>query len=105
MHLLFGESVMDQKISIKIAGRTFNLTATSPEMEELYRQAADAINKRFTNFTRSHPGKTAADLLSLVALNETVLRLGMQKDIDRCKEEENRLAEDLARYLKDDSTA
>ena len=35
---------MDQKISIKIAGRVFNLTASSPEMEELYRRAADAIN-------------------------------------------------------------
>ena len=76
---------MDQKISVKIAGRTFNLTAATPEMEELYRQAAEAINKRFAHFTRSHPGKTVADLLSLVALNETVLRLGLQKEMDRCK--------------------
>ena len=58
---------MDQKISIKIAGRTFNLTAPTPETEQLYRQAAEAINKRFASFTRSHPGKTASDLLSLVA--------------------------------------
>ena len=49
---------MDQKISIKIAGRTFNLTASSPEMEELYRQAAEAINKRFASFTRSTPEGT-----------------------------------------------
>ena len=66
---------MDQKISIKIAGRTFNLTAPTPETEQLYRQAAEAINKRFATFTRSHPGKTASDLLSLVALNEAVIRL------------------------------
>lgn len=92
---------MDQKISIKIAGRTFNLTATSPEMEELYREAAEAINKRFAHFTRSHPGKTVSDLLSLVALNETVLRLGTQRDIDRYKEEEARLSADLDHYLKD----
>ena len=66
---------MEQKISIKIAGRIFNLTAASPELEELYRQAADAINNRFAAFTRSHPGRTVNDLMSLVALNETVLRL------------------------------
>ena len=92
---------MDQKISIKIAGRTFNLTATSPEMEELYRQAAEAINKRFASFTRSHPGKTVADLLSLVALNEAVIRLGLQKDIDQYKDAEKQLEQDLGRYLQD----
>ena len=94
---------MDQKISIKIAGRTFNLTASSPEMEELYRRSADAINKRFASFTRSHPGKTATDILSLVALNETVIRLGMQRDIDSYKMDEKRLESDLERYLKDNA--
>lgn len=91
---------MDQKISIKIAGRTFNLTASSPEMEELYRNAADAINRRFTSYTRSHPGKTASDILSLVALNETVIRLGMQKDLERYKAQENELEKDLEKYLE-----
>jgi Cell division protein ZapA. len=91
---------MDQKISIKIAGRTFNLTASSPEMEELYRQAAEAINKRFTAFTRSHPGRNVSDLLSLVALNETVIRLGIQKDIDLYKTAEKQLESDLDNYLK-----
>ena len=92
---------MDQKISIKIAGRTFNLTASTPEMEALFREAADAINRRFAAYTRSHPGKTVPELLSLVALNETVVRLGIQKDLEQCKEAEKRLQSDLDRYLKD----
>lgn len=92
---------MDQKISIKIAGRTFNLTAPTPETEQLYRQAAEAINKRFASFTRSHPGKTASDLLSLVALNEAVIRLDMQREIDLYKTAEKQLESDLDRYLKD----
>ena len=92
---------MDQKISIKIADRIFNLTAASPEAEELYRQAADAINNRFAAFTRSHPGRTANDLLSLVALNETVVRLKLQKELERSATEEKELAVDLERYLKD----
>ena len=92
---------MDQKISIKIAGRVFNLTASSPEAEEIYRQAADAINNRFASFTRSHPGRTVNDLLSLVALNETVVRLNMQRELDHYVKEEKQLESDLERYIKD----
>ena len=92
---------MDQKISIQIAGRTFNLTAASPELEELYRQAADAINNRFLAFTRSHPGRTVNDLMSLVALNETVLRLTLQRELEQRKSAEKQLEVDLERYLKD----
>ena len=92
---------MDQKISIKIAGRTFNLTAASPEMEELFRQAADAIDNRFAAYTRSHPGRTVNDIRSLVALNETVLRLTLQRELDQRKSAEKQLETDLERYLKD----
>ena len=92
---------MDQKINIKIAGRTFSLTASSPEVEELYRSAAEAIDRRFNAFNRSHPGQTVADLLSLVALNETVIRLGLQKEIDQYKNAEKQLEKDLERYLSD----
>jgi cell division protein ZapA (FtsZ GTPase activity inhibitor) len=92
---------MDQKISVKIAGRMFNLTASSPDAEQLYRLAAETINKRFASYTRSHPGKNVSDLLSMIALNETVLRLGLQKDIDQYHEAEQQLARDLENYLKD----
>lgn len=92
---------MDQKISIKIAGRIFNLTASSPDAEQLYRQAAETINNRFAAYTRSHPGKNVSDLLSMIALNETVIRLGLQKEMDRNKEEQNTLLRDLENYLKD----
>ena len=92
---------MDQKISVKIAGRMFNLTASSPEAEQLYRLAADTINKRFAAYTRTHPGKNVSDLLSMIALNETVLRLGLQRDIDQLQEAEKQLARDLENYLTD----
>ena len=92
---------MDQKINIKIAGRTFSLTASSPETEELYRTAADAVTRRFTAVNRSFPGQTVADLMSLVALNETVIRLGLQKEIDQYKNTEKQLEKDLERYLSD----
>ncbi len=79
---------MDQKISVKIAGRIFNLTASTPEAEQLYREAAETI-------------KNVSDLLSMIALNETVLRLGLQKDLDSHKQDEKALASELERYLND----
>ena len=92
---------MGQKISIKLAGRTFNLTAASPEAEQLYREAAEAINARFDAINRSHPGNAVSDLMSLVALNETVVRLGMQRELGLQQEQEKKLDADLERYLKD----
>ncbi len=92
---------MDQKISLKIAGRMFNLTASTPEAEQLYREAAETINRRFAAYTRSHPGKNVSDLLSMIALNETVIRLELQQEIDQYKEEKELLARDLERYLQE----
>jgi hypothetical protein len=92
---------MAQKISVKIAGRTFNLTAASPQQEEVFRLAAEAINKRFVGYTQSHPGKTVADMLSMVALSETVLRIGLQKEMEKLRQSESNLEKDLEQYLKD----
>ena len=39
--------------------------------------------------------------MSLVALNETVVRLGMQRELGLREEEEKKLDADLERYLKD----
>ena len=90
---------MDQKISIKIAERTFNLSASSPEQEEVIRQAADAINRRLENYTRKNPGKTLVELMSMVALNECACRISFQRDIDAKKAETEQLVSDLANYL------
>ena len=91
---------MEQKISIQIAGRAFNLTATSPEHEEMIRLAADAINKRLSNYLRKNPDKNVAELMSMVALSECVLRISLQREVEKGKAEGERLSEDLERYLQ-----
>lgn len=101
MHLLSGRRLMAQKIKIKISGREYNLTAQSEDQEELFRLAADAINRRLEAYTVSHPGKTAYELMSLVALNETIFRLGLQKEMQKNKDAEQQLQGDLERYLKE----
>ena len=92
---------MAQKISLKIVGHTYNLTAATEEQEQLYRLAAEAINNRFASYTRTHPGKTVTDMLSMVALSETVIRIGLQKDIEALKKGEDQLEMDLEKYLRD----
>ena len=37
----------------------------------------------------------------MIALNETVIRLELQQEIDRYKEDKDLLARDLERYLQD----
>ena len=90
---------MDQKISIKIAERTFNLSASSPDQEEIIRLAADAINRRLETYTRRNPGKTLVELMSMVALNECACRISFQRDIDARMAEAEQLSRDLAGYL------
>ena len=90
---------MDQKISIKIAERTFNLTASTPEQEEVIRLAADAINRRLETFTRRNPGKNMLELMSMVALNEGVCRINVQREAAAQKAEAEQLGKDMANYL------
>ena len=101
MHLRIGGIIMGQKITLKIAGRDYSLTAQSEEQEATLRRAADAINNRLDAYTLSHPGKTALELMSLVALNETLFRMNVQKEIEQYKSSEEQLGQDLDRYLKD----
>lgn len=101
MHLPGGGIVMAQKISLKIAGHTYNLTVASEEQEEQYRLAAEAINSRFTAYTMSHPGHSAVDILAMVALSETAHRVGLQKEVEALKEGEKALERDLDKYIQD----
>ena len=90
---------MDQNISIKIAERTFNLTAPTPEQEEVIRLAADAINRRLETFTRRNPGKNLVELMSMVALNEGVCRINIQREMAAKEAEAEQLGKDMANYL------
>ncbi|MBQ9192646.1 MAG: cell division protein ZapA [Bacteroidales bacterium] len=92
---------MDQKISIKIAERTFNLSASSPEQEEVIRLAAEAINRRLEMYTRKNPGKALVELLAMVALNESFRKITLQREIESRDAEVQALSSELANYLKD----
>jgi len=91
---------MDQRITVKIGEREYVLKAPTPEHEELFRLAAQAVDKRLKSYLASYPDKTPADLLSFVALNECVSRIQVQRKMDASLKEADSLKTDLESYLK-----
>lgn len=90
---------MEQSITIKIAGKDYPLKATSPEMEQLMRLAAETINQKLAVYDAKFPDKTLVDKLSFVALNETVSRMSYQKRLASVNEEAKRMLSQTSSYL------
>ena len=92
---------MEQSITIKIAGKDYPLKATSREMEQLMRLAAETINQKLAVYDAKFPDKTLVDKLSFVALNETVSRMSYQKRLSSVNEEAKRMLSQTSSYLDD----
>ena len=90
---------MDRKISIKIGEREIQLSASSPLQEEAIRLAAITINKRLLDYSVRHSGKNPLDIMTMVALNEAVQRVLVQKELKHRDSDIEKLGEDLDRYL------
>ena len=90
---------MEQSITIKIAGKDYPLKASSPEMEQLMRIAAETINQKLAAYDAKFPDKTLVDKLSFVALNETVSRLSYQKRLSSVGDEVKRMLSETDSYL------
>lgn len=90
---------MEQSITIKIAGKDYPLKATSPEMEQLMRLAAESINQKLAAYDAKFPDKTLVDKLSFVALNETVNRMSAQKRFSSVSDEARALLGSTGAYL------
>ena len=93
--------IMEQSITLKIAGKDYPLKATSPEMEQLMRLAAETINQKLAVYDAKFPDKTLVDKLSFVALNETVSRMSYQKRLSSVNEEAKRMLSQTSSYLDD----
>ena len=91
--------IMEQSITIKIAGKDYPLKASSPEMEQLMRLAAETINQKLAVYDAKFPDKTLVDKLSFVALNETVSRMSFQKRLSSVGEEAKRMLSQTSSYL------
>ena len=90
---------MDQSITLKIAGKDYALKAATPEMEQLMRIAAEAINKRLAQYDAKFPDKEMLDKLVFVTLNETINRLAVQRKLAAREEGEKKLLDEMTSYL------
>ena len=91
---------MAQSINIKIAGRPYNLSATSPEHEEIIRKAADDINRKIDQYQAKFPTKGMNEIMSFMALNVCMSNILLQRQVDSMKDGEKLLASELERYLE-----
>ena len=72
---------MAQSINIKIAGRPYNLTATSPEHEEVIRKAAEDVNRKIAQYQEKFPKTGLSDIMAFMALNVCMNNIVLQKQI------------------------
>lgn len=89
---------MGQKITVSLAGRVHKFNAESPEIEEDIRKAAGIISRKMEAYQKKYPMNTA-DIMSIVALNEGVEVLRLEKELEDMKKKEERLYRELESYL------
>jgi len=92
--------MMEQNISLVIAGRQFQLKAATPEMEQSMRYAAEDINKMLDRYSQKYPDKDQLEMLLFVTLTQTVYRFNAQAKLNALTTEQEKLANDLSDYLK-----
>lgn len=91
---------MGQKITIRIAEKEFVMNAPTPQDEEAIRLAASMINRRINGFISKYPGRQMNDILSFVALNESISSITLQKRINAMTEEASALKNDIENYIR-----
>lgn len=90
---------MEQKITIIIGGKTYAMTARSPEEENTYRLAATSVNHMLSYYTDRFPGKDMIDILALTALNESIRGISTKKKMDALAKEVEALKIQTDTYL------
>ncbi len=91
---------MEQSITIRIADQEYPLKAKSPEMEQLMRLAAENVNQKLAAYNAKIRGRSLADKLTFVSLNETVARLQLEKRLKDLEDKVKALHLDTEAYLE-----
>ena len=91
--------IMDQSITLKIAGREYSLKVQSPEMEQLMRLGAESINRTLAVYDQRYPDKSLVDKLAFVTLREAVSRLSTERRMTAASDEVKTFEAEMASYL------
>ncbi len=91
---------MEQRITIKIADRSYNLKVSSPESEEVVRKAADEINRTIEAYFEKFPGKSLTEILSFVSLNMCINNINLRDNAQKIEKDVSSLDKELEGYLE-----
>jgi len=90
---------MDRNITLKVAEKTFEMSAKTPEMEQSMRLAAEDVNKLLTYFHQKYSDKPLEDKLALVSVAESIQKITSVSKLKRVEDELSQLKDELAGYL------
>lgn len=91
---------MDQRITLKIAGKEYSLNASSPEMERMMRLAAKDVNEMLINYDSRFPQTDLTDKFAFTALQEAVGKFYFKSQLAMVGEEAKTLSSEIDSYLE-----
>ena len=89
---------MSYNIRVQIAGKNYNLRATS-ETEGEIRLAVAEVNKKITDYLGTFLGHPLEDILTFALLNECISKRDLQQKIGLQKAEVDKVAGEIENYL------
>ena len=95
---------MGRKVTIKILNRQFPYEAESPEQERQFREAAEAVDRKFYEYKGRFPDKSSEEILSVIAWNGFVEVAGLRDAVKSKEKDEQVLLERLRSYLRNIDT-
>ncbi len=90
---------MGQSINVKIWEQTVPLVSKSPEHEEVIRIAVKDLNEKIEKMVKEHPDKSLVEILSIIALNRSIVVASLKKNAEAIVSAEECLLKELDGYL------
>lgn len=91
---------MERKITVPIFGNVYRFPVKSPDEEEAIRKEAKAISQMAADLHMKFPGKTETEIGRIVALNEGLKVVKLQKEIESLRKEIEGMGKELKSYLE-----
>lgn len=86
-------------ISLKIAGKSFTISAESDEQEVLYRQASKDVNQAISNYQRTYSNLPLEDMALVLATNIQANLLRKEREVEEFIKEVNNCEKSIQEYL------
>jgi len=92
-------SKMEHHIKVKIADRSYRQVIHTEDEEAAIRKAAQSVNDKITALSQAYGSIPAIDILSIVALNESIEKIEAQRSGSTDQVALERLSADLQKYV------